>query len=191
MAVSDLKTCISGTIIMKIRTDSLARPRATVESTRQDVLKMSEQLDKAGVANKGAALCQAAGPDANQKLAPLVREIGWSHNLAILECCKDPLEREFYLRMHAGSDRKHRHTPAYSRGGKSPAEKRRSCYAMAPRHMRAVARRERPSRVFKSNPANYGSSFLSLQPTSTAFLQGRLPKRLPRGLPKKLPKNEL
>jgi len=34
-----------------------------------------------------------------EKLAPLVREIGWSRNLAILECCKDPLEREFYLRM--------------------------------------------------------------------------------------------
>jgi predicted nuclease of restriction endonuclease-like (RecB) superfamily len=34
-----------------------------------------------------------------EKLAPLVREIGWSHNLAIMERCKDPLEREFYLRM--------------------------------------------------------------------------------------------
>jgi predicted nuclease of restriction endonuclease-like (RecB) superfamily len=34
-----------------------------------------------------------------EKLAPLVREIGWSHNLAILERCKDPQEREFYLRM--------------------------------------------------------------------------------------------
>lgn len=34
-----------------------------------------------------------------EKLAPLVREIGWSHNLAILERCKDPLERKFYLRM--------------------------------------------------------------------------------------------
>ncbi|HVW70778.1 MAG TPA: PDDEXK nuclease domain-containing protein [Steroidobacteraceae bacterium] len=33
-----------------------------------------------------------------QKLAPLVREIGWSHNLVILERCKEPLEREFYLR---------------------------------------------------------------------------------------------
>ena len=33
------------------------------------------------------------------KLAPLVREIGWSHNLVILERCKDPLEREFYIRM--------------------------------------------------------------------------------------------
>lgn len=33
------------------------------------------------------------------KLAPLVREIGWSHNLIILERCGDAQEREFYLRM--------------------------------------------------------------------------------------------
>ena len=33
------------------------------------------------------------------KLAPLVREIGWSHNLIILEKCKDHLQREFYIRM--------------------------------------------------------------------------------------------
>jgi predicted nuclease of restriction endonuclease-like (RecB) superfamily len=35
----------------------------------------------------------------NDKLAPLVREISWSHNLVILEKCKDDLEREFYLRI--------------------------------------------------------------------------------------------
>ena len=35
----------------------------------------------------------------SEKLAPLVREIAWSHNLIILERCTDPLEREFYLRM--------------------------------------------------------------------------------------------
>ncbi len=34
-----------------------------------------------------------------EKLAPLVREIGWSHNLLIVERCKANLEREFYLRM--------------------------------------------------------------------------------------------
>ena len=34
-----------------------------------------------------------------EKLAPLAREIGWSHNLRIMEMCKDDLEREFYLRM--------------------------------------------------------------------------------------------
>ena len=35
----------------------------------------------------------------HEKLAPLVREIGWSHNLVILERCNAPLQREFYLRM--------------------------------------------------------------------------------------------
>ena len=34
-----------------------------------------------------------------EKLAPLVRVIGWSHNIVILERCSDPLEREFYIRM--------------------------------------------------------------------------------------------
>ena len=34
-----------------------------------------------------------------EKLAPLVREIGWSHNIVIMERCSDPLEREFYMRM--------------------------------------------------------------------------------------------
>lgn len=35
----------------------------------------------------------------NEKLAPMVREIGWSHNVVIMEKCKDDLEREFYIRM--------------------------------------------------------------------------------------------
>jgi len=44
---------------------------------------------------------EAYGQD--EKLARLVREIGWSHNVTILEKCKDPLQREFYIR----SCRKH------------------------------------------------------------------------------------
>lgn len=37
---------------------------------------------------------------ANQeKLSPLVREIGWTHNVIILMRCKDDLAREFYIRM--------------------------------------------------------------------------------------------
>ncbi|NQU18277.1 MAG: DUF1016 domain-containing protein, partial [Candidatus Saganbacteria bacterium] len=35
----------------------------------------------------------------NKFLAPLVQEIGWTHNVAIMEKCKDNLEREFYIRM--------------------------------------------------------------------------------------------
>lgn len=35
----------------------------------------------------------------NEKLTPLVAEIGWTHNLLIMEKCKDDLEREFYIRV--------------------------------------------------------------------------------------------
>lgn len=35
----------------------------------------------------------------NTKLPPLVAEIGWSHNIVIIEKSKDPLEREFYIKM--------------------------------------------------------------------------------------------
>lgn len=35
----------------------------------------------------------------SQKLSPLVREIGWTHNTIIFMNCKDDLEREFYIRM--------------------------------------------------------------------------------------------
>jgi predicted nuclease of restriction endonuclease-like (RecB) superfamily len=33
------------------------------------------------------------------KLQPLVAEISWTHNIIIMERCKDDLEREFYIRM--------------------------------------------------------------------------------------------
>jgi predicted nuclease of restriction endonuclease-like (RecB) superfamily len=33
------------------------------------------------------------------KVQPLVAQIGWSHNLIVLQRCKDPLEREFYIRI--------------------------------------------------------------------------------------------
>ncbi len=35
----------------------------------------------------------------NKKLQPLVAEISWTHNLILMEKCKDQLEREFYLRV--------------------------------------------------------------------------------------------
>lgn len=35
----------------------------------------------------------------NPKLAPMVQEISWTHNILIMEHCKDDLEREFYIRM--------------------------------------------------------------------------------------------
>lgn len=35
----------------------------------------------------------------DSQVQPLVAQIGWTHNLAIFQRCKDPLEREFYIRM--------------------------------------------------------------------------------------------
>ena len=35
----------------------------------------------------------------NAKLSPLVREIGWTHNMIILMNCKNDTEREFYITM--------------------------------------------------------------------------------------------
>ena len=35
----------------------------------------------------------------NEKLQSLIAEISWKHNLVILERCKDPLQREFYIKM--------------------------------------------------------------------------------------------
>jgi predicted nuclease of restriction endonuclease-like (RecB) superfamily len=35
----------------------------------------------------------------DSKLAPMVREIAWSHNILVFERCGDRQEREFYIRM--------------------------------------------------------------------------------------------
>lgn len=35
----------------------------------------------------------------DERVQPMVAQIGWTHNLAILQRCKDTLEREFYVRM--------------------------------------------------------------------------------------------
>lgn len=35
----------------------------------------------------------------SENLAPLVREISWTKNVAIMEKCKENLEREFYIKM--------------------------------------------------------------------------------------------
>lgn len=37
--------------------------------------------------------------EGQEKLAPMVQQIGWSHNVVIMEKCKKPLEREFYIKM--------------------------------------------------------------------------------------------
>jgi len=46
------------------------------------------------------ALCLAISPYRDKpKLQPFAAIIGWTQNLVILQRCKEPLERAFYLRM--------------------------------------------------------------------------------------------
>ena len=42
---------------------------------------------------------------ADKRLQPLVGEIAWAHNLVIMSRCKDPLQREFYLRSFGAAPR--------------------------------------------------------------------------------------
>ena len=61
--------------------------------------------------NPQTSILSSSAESLNSNLAPIVREIGnkglpplvagisWSKNCVIMEKCKDPLQREFYLRM--------------------------------------------------------------------------------------------
>lgn len=70
------------------------------------VKNLSEELQKEFVGMKGFSVQNLWNMrqfyieySENQKLQTLSREIGWSHNVSIFHKCKDPLEREFYIKM--------------------------------------------------------------------------------------------
>ena len=73
--------------------------KSVVEQLAQDLRSEFPGITGFSAANlwRMRAFYEAYSQD--EKLASLVREIGWTHNLAIMEKCKDPQEREFYLRM--------------------------------------------------------------------------------------------
>lgn len=73
--------------------------KAIVEKLADDLRAEFPGIQGFSAANLWRARLFHESYASNKKLAPLVREIGWSHNLIILERCKDPLEREFYIRM--------------------------------------------------------------------------------------------
>ena len=53
------------------------------------------------------------------KLAPLLRELSWTHNLAIMSRCKRDEEREFYLRLASRE--------TWAPAGTPAATRRRTC----------------------------------------------------------------
>jgi predicted nuclease of restriction endonuclease-like (RecB) superfamily len=73
--------------------------KAVVERLTADLQKEFSGTDGFSASNLWRMKLFVETYAASEKLAPMVREIGWSHNLVILEQCKDDLEREFYIRM--------------------------------------------------------------------------------------------
>jgi predicted nuclease of restriction endonuclease-like (RecB) superfamily len=73
--------------------------KSIVEKLAQDIQAEFPGISGFSTANLWRMRAFYLGYAENPNLAPMVREIGWTHNLVILEKCKDDLEREFYLRM--------------------------------------------------------------------------------------------
>jgi predicted nuclease of restriction endonuclease-like (RecB) superfamily len=73
--------------------------KSVVEQLAQDIQAEFPGISGFSTANLWRMRAFHLGYTDNPNLVPLVREIGWTHNLVILEKCKDDLEREFYLRM--------------------------------------------------------------------------------------------
>jgi predicted nuclease of restriction endonuclease-like (RecB) superfamily len=73
--------------------------KSVVEQLAKDIQQEFPGISGFSIANLWRMRSFYLGYADNPNLAPMVREIGWSHNLAILEKCKDDLEREFYMRM--------------------------------------------------------------------------------------------
>lgn len=73
--------------------------KSIVETLSKDLQSEFPGMNGFSPANLWRIRSFYAGYHANEKLAPLVREISWSHNLVIMERCKEELEREFYIQM--------------------------------------------------------------------------------------------
>ena len=73
--------------------------RSVVEKLAMDVRADFPGIKGFSTANMWRMKLFYENYSSSQKLAQLVREIGWGHNLAIFEKCKNDLEREFYIRM--------------------------------------------------------------------------------------------
>ena len=92
-----LYTDIGKSIIDK--QENLGWGKSVVENLSHDLQKEFPGIKGFSIANLWRMRLFYLAYNENKKLAPLVREIGWSHNIIILEKCQDALEKEFYIRM--------------------------------------------------------------------------------------------
>ena len=82
-----------------LKQQQLGWGRSVVESLAEDLRISFPGLSGFSASNLWRMRSFFIDYQGNEKLAPLVREIGWTHNRIIFEKCKTPEEREFYLRM--------------------------------------------------------------------------------------------
>ena len=68
-------------------------------SARNLWLMRNFYLEYSQNANLQPSVADSAGHSQNTILPPLVAEISWSKNVVIMQKCKNPLEREFYIKM--------------------------------------------------------------------------------------------
>lgn len=73
--------------------------RAVVERLAEDLRKEFPGISGFSASNLWRMRVFYETYSTNKKLAPMAREIGWTHNYVIFEKCKDDLQREFYIRM--------------------------------------------------------------------------------------------
>jgi predicted nuclease of restriction endonuclease-like (RecB) superfamily len=79
--------------------ENLGWGKSVVENLSHDLQKEFPGIKGFSIANLWRMRMFYLAYRGNEKLAPLVREIGWSHNIIILEKCQDAIEKEFYIRM--------------------------------------------------------------------------------------------
>ena len=87
--------------IIVIRQKSAAWGRSVVAQVAADLQQEFPGISGFSASNLGRMRGFYMTYAQDEKLAPMVREIGWSHNIMIMEKCRDSKQREFYIRMTA------------------------------------------------------------------------------------------
>jgi predicted nuclease of restriction endonuclease-like (RecB) superfamily len=88
---------IGGIIVARQRQTSWGR--SVVERLAEDLRQEFPGVSGFSASNLWRMRSFFLNYSGNEKLAPMVREIGWTHNILIMERCHDAKEREFYIRM--------------------------------------------------------------------------------------------
>ena len=92
-----LYTDIGKSIVEK--QEQLGWGKSVVENLAQDLQKEFPDIQGFSTRNLWRMRTFYLEYKDSSKLPPLVAEIGWSHNIIVMEKCKNDLEREFYIRM--------------------------------------------------------------------------------------------